>query len=272
MSAATTAVRSSSTTIGGIEYKLTGLSTNITYYYRAFAYKNGASGDKVYGTVKTFTTDKVPVVLTKDIADKDITQTTAILKGRLDTVPGNRKSVQYGFEYWKSGSSRQSATTVGVSSSSYAKDLSFKVLNLSPNTKYNYVAFYYEGATKKFGEEKSFTTKQEPLKVTTNGYDINKVNNKNQVILYGKLDQVPSGMNVVHGFICGTSAKLDSNTYGVYPIPNTSKTPGIFSCIMTDGRILEKGTTYYYQAVAYEEGNHVTSTWSRGTIKSFKIE
>ena len=154
-----TAVNATGTTLS---YDLTGLMSNTSYTFRAFA--TTASGT-TYGAEKTFTTQQgsvvAPVVTTNDATN--IGQTNVTLNGAI--TPGNETITAQGFE-WK-------ATTGGTYTAVNATGttLSYDLTGLTPNTGYTFRAFATTASGTTYGAEKTFTTldqQQETCPAPTN--------------------------------------------------------------------------------------------------------
>ena len=154
-----TAVNATGTTLS---YDLTGLMSNTSYTFRAFA--TTASGT-TYGAEKTFTTQQgsvvAPTVTTNDASN--IGQTTATLNGAI--TPGNETITAQGFE-WKA-TTGGTYTAVNVTGTT----LSYDLTGLTPNTGYTFRAFATTASGTTYGAEKTFTTQPTsvtPPTVTTN--------------------------------------------------------------------------------------------------------
>ena len=144
-----TAVNATGTTLS---YDLTGLMSNTSYTFRAFA--TTASGT-TYGAEKTFTTQQgsvvAPTVTTDDATN--IGQTTATLNGSV--TPGNETITAQGFE-WKA-TTGGTYTAVNVTGTTMSYDLT----GLTANTSYTFRAFATTASGTTYGAEKTFTTDQE---------------------------------------------------------------------------------------------------------------
>jgi hypothetical protein len=137
------------TTAGNIGYSATinGLSTDVLYYWAAYA-KNPNPG---YGVIMTgITTSTVPVVVTASSVT-NITQTTATSGGNV-TSDGGHPVLARGVEYWSTllGAATSNGSGMGV----FVSNLT----DLESNTFYHVRAYATNSVGTGYGAEKTFTT------------------------------------------------------------------------------------------------------------------
>ena len=132
-----------------LTYNLTGLTSNTSYQFRAYA---TTSTGTVYGTIQNFTTLAVvpPTVVTSPATA--ISQNTATLNGTV-TVGSGAVNVQ-GFEWKLSGTSTWTTITTTINGNAITHNL----LGLTPNTAYQYRAYATTSLGTVYGTTQNFTT------------------------------------------------------------------------------------------------------------------
>lgn len=142
-----------STTATFVEYEVTGLSQNTTYYYRLVA---SNSVDATWSSTKSFTTTGVakPSVMTYNATD--VTSNSAKLKGSINP---NGTSASYSF-WW--GTDPNSMTNhhdlVNLPEGSSYVDVEYNLTGLSPKQTYYYNLSAVNIAGSGSGATRSFTT------------------------------------------------------------------------------------------------------------------
>ena len=138
---------------GSFISNLTGLSSGVTYYIRAYAINNVGTS---YGNELSFTTNPgIPVLTTKGI--ESITGTTAISGGNI-TSDGGATITERGI-CWSTNTNptiSNSKTTNGIGSGSFTSNLT----GLSPVTTYYVRAYAINSIGTAYGNQLSFTTSQ----------------------------------------------------------------------------------------------------------------
>ena len=131
---------------------LTGLEHNTTYYVRAYATNSHTTS---YGEEVTFIIDFVLATVATDEASW-VTTTTAIVGGQFSYV-GNCVVTEWGICYRTEG-----GTETCVADSTNANPFTMELTGLLPNTTYIVRAYAINRAGTAYGEEKTFTTLEEP--------------------------------------------------------------------------------------------------------------
>ena len=140
---------------------LTGLENETLYYYKA--YVKPLLGSIVYGDELTFTTlDGRPVVFTIDIAY--ITATSAKCSGAV-TDEGHASVLERGICWSKNAT--PTLDDFYIASGNGTGSFETELTNLEVNTTYHVCAYATNALGTRYGNEKTFTTKDGVAKVTT---------------------------------------------------------------------------------------------------------
>ena len=140
--------------------QIKGLSPNIKYYYRAYVLRNEVY---MYGEIRSFNTD-TPTILVSTGDAQDIADKSAVLTGELSINSKDKLDISAGFYYSTSASStKETLISEGkkiVFPYDYSVQISFsqKIINLSPEATYYYMAFANVGGIAVYGEVKSIAT------------------------------------------------------------------------------------------------------------------
>ena len=156
---------------GSFTCNLTGLQPNTTYYVRAYAINSKGTA---YGEEVTFTTNKqivLPSVTTAAITQ--ITETSAVAGGNV-TSDGNAGVIERGVVY----STNPNPVITNLNNTirpcgSGTGAFTYTMTGLQPNTTYYVRAYATNEVGTAYGEEVSFTTKEQsstPNNGTENGY------------------------------------------------------------------------------------------------------
>ena len=237
---------------------LTGLNSNKTYYFKAYAHNAG--GQSTNTTVKNFTTLKnnPPAVTTN--AATGITQTSATLNGVITAVGGSPVD-GYGFDWGISPFSLTNHIEVG-STSPGSTPFSFNnvLTGLASDKTYYFKAYAHNiGGDSVNTDIKSFTTlKNNPPTVTTNAaIGITQTS----AILNGVITAIGGSPVDSYGFDWGTSPSTLTNHVEVGST-SPGSTPFSFNNVLSG---LNSNKTYYFKAYAHNTGGQSTNT----TIKRF---
>lgn len=229
---------------GAFNYKLTGLTGNKTYYYRARG--DGGKYGTSYGSELNFTTLKSPPSVDTDNAT-NVGAVSATLNGYLDSM-GTASSVNTCFRYGTTQGGPYSYSTPLQSTDSRCF-LQSAVSGLSALTTYYFVA-YADGGEHgtASGDERSFTTTSTPASVDTGG--VTSVS-ADAATLNGTLNSLGTAATVNVSFQYGTSAGL----YSEETPQQFMNSKGDFLANLSG---LHSHTTYYYRAKA-DGGSHGVS-------------
>ena len=231
--------KKSTTSLGTFSVSLTGLSSNTTYYYRAYVI---VDGEYKYGEVSSFKTSKEVTVSTGSATN--VTDNGATLSG---TINNSGKSLTCGIIY---------GTISDVGTKEYTTSsgaFSVSLTGLRPNTTYNYRAYVVVDGEYRYGEVSSFKTLKEEVTVSTGSAA--KVTD-NGATLSGTINN--SDKSLTCGIIYGTSSSLSSSS----GTKKSTTSLGTFSVSLTG---LSSNTTYYYRAYVIVDGEY-----KYGEVLSFK--
>ncbi|MFA5384250.1 MAG: lectin like domain-containing protein [Eubacteriales bacterium] len=236
---------------------LTGLTSNKTYYYMAYAHNSG--GTSTSATVKRFTTLKnsPPSVTTN--AATDITQTGATLNGVITSIGGSPVD-SYGFDWGTSSYSLTNHIEVGVTNpGSTPFNFNTVLTGLTPYKTYYFKAYAHNAGGKSTNTTvKRFTTlKNSPPSVTTNAATDRT---KTSATLNGVITAIGGSPVDSYGFDWGTISSSLTNHIEV-GVTNPGSTPFNFNTVLTG---LTCNRTYYFKAYA-----HNSAGTSYGSIKYF---
>ena len=218
---------------------LNSLTSNTTYYFQA---KATADSVTAYGDELSFTTEKLPPIVTTYSAT-DITTSTANLHGNLASL-GDYTPVSVSFK-WGITSGALDHETSAQPQTSAPVDFSAALGDLTSNRTYCFRAKAAAKDITVYGDEVSFTTAKVLPKVTaSDATDITT----SAATLNGNLAGLGDYTPVSVSFEWGTSSgALDHETSAQ---PQTS-TPVDFSAALGD---LTSNTRYYFKAKAVADG------------------
>lgn len=152
-------------TAGVFSYNISNLTSNTTYYTRAYTINQL---DTVYGSILSFKT-LMPLEVIPDItliAPDSISFNSAILKANISTG-ANPALIEMGFEYKTVNESDYTVITFPGSIASLS--IANKIENLLPNTLYQFKAYAKNmNNTLIYSDEMEFTTLIKPMVVLTN--------------------------------------------------------------------------------------------------------
>ena len=242
-------VSSGSRSEGGYSVPLSGLTSNTTYFYAAYAYYDG---EYYYGETSSFKTKK------KEDPDPDpnpnpdpgpepiaITGSNYNVKTTTATIECTYKNVLSGADCGYFLDEESSATSGGISMNrSLGAVEGTQVIPLSglkPGTTYYYQAYIKHNGESYFGSEQSFKTEDITPIATTGGYsDVTE----NSVVVECSFENVPEG---------GTCyVFLQWVEDGNYKMVSYNSSEGKNQKISCSG--LKPATTYYYTAAISYDG------------------
>lgn len=191
---------------------VSGLTTNTTYYLRAYA--KDTTGF-VYGEVKTFTTlaTVAPSVVTSGVVAR-ISYFTALVEGSI-TGKGSSDVTEYGFVYSSTAATPTLADTkalVGSTSpSSFPTVYSSSFSGLVPNTTYYFRAYATSAVGTSYGAVQSFKTVD--ARPITSTLSANYSEAGRSITVEGRVDNSGGGAITRYGFVYGMVAlpTVDNN-------------------------------------------------------------
>jgi hypothetical protein len=143
------------------------LEPNTQYRVRLVATRQFAGGSAT-SAEQTFTTNPAPPSIS-DVGAREVTDTTALLAGRVDP---NRSHTTYRFEYG-TDTSYGSATAVDNAGSGAAPGpVSKAIAGLQPNTTYHFRLVASNAAGQTEGPDQTFTTKATPPQPSGRAYEM----------------------------------------------------------------------------------------------------
>jgi phosphodiesterase/alkaline phosphatase D-like protein len=241
------------TTTGLFSANLNGISSGITYHFRAKA--DGGVNGVTTGDDKTFTTSTTPPVARTSMASNVIAN-GAVLNGYLDSL-GTATSVSVHFEY---GTTSSYGKTTPIQTKTSTGTITANLTGLTPNTTYHFRVKADSGIHgTSNGLDMTFTT---PLaiipQVSTNPAIFVT---ENSAKLVGNVASLGSTTSVTVSFEYGTTTN-----YGTTSSTTTMSGAGYYGGFSIDITGLTSGTTYHFRAKAdggangIDYGNDTTFT------------
>lgn len=228
---------------GEYSYSCAGLSSQTTYYVRAYAIQNNAV---IYGTTINFSTNQDATEV-KTSGATSITATSATLNGSV-TKAGIPEFTERGFCYSKSNTSPELSDTKKVVTGNTTGNYSATIDGLSYNTTYYYRAYAMQNGKPVYGGVVSFTTEFTKTEVTTSG--ATNVT-PSSATLNGAISKKGSPTYTEKGFCYSTSSSPTINDTKV-TVSGTGE--GNYSTNISG---LSYNTAYYYRAYAIQDGEPV---------------
>jgi len=235
---------------GPFGLQVSGLSPNMTYYFRAVAQPTVIGVSAVRGNSASFTTPGGNIAVSTG-AETNITATSATVIGYLQSL-GTYRSVNVWFE-WGTTTSYGQVTPMQTMYSTGV--FNYTLQGLAPGTTYHFRALAVPGGGEGVavrGFDSVFTTAFSPgVKVSTGA--ASSITAKSTTF-NGYLTSMGSSSTVNVWFEYGTDPTFGSSTP-----QQMLGAPGNFSYNVTT---LRPGTTYYYRAAAFSNGNSVYGQYS----------
>lgn len=223
--------------VGSFISSLTGLSSNTTYYVRAYATNETGTA---YGNQVTFTTNQdivAPSVTTNDVSN--ITTSTAMCGGNV-TSSGNGTVSARGV-CWSTSQNptiSNSHTSDGTGTGSFTSNLT----NLSSNTTYYVRTYATNEAGTAYGNQVTFTTEQELVLATVITNDVSNITT-NSATCGGNITSQGNSTVTARGICWSTSQNPTISNNHTFD----GMGGGSFTSNMTS---LSVNTTYYVRAYA----------------------
>lgn len=150
-SGVSTSTLGAQTGIVSLSQNATGLSSNTTYYSRAYATNSGGTG---YGSIQSFTTNPITVPTLTTQSASSITDTTATTNGTVTATGGNVVTT-LGFVYGLTSAYGATTTTSGsFGTGAFSGSLS----SLTPSTTYHFAPYAVNSAGTIYGSDTTFTS------------------------------------------------------------------------------------------------------------------
>ncbi|MCQ2959734.1 MAG: hypothetical protein MJ198_06035 [Bacteroidales bacterium] len=253
--------------VGSAEFTcvMAGLLDNQKYYVRAFAANNSSV---IYGEEISFTTAKKIAIST--VSAKDVLGNCAMAGGSIKSEGDT--SIKMKGLCWSTKTNPTITDSIVYNENDAKEDFMLWMRNLTPNTKYYFKAFVVNAAGVAYGEEKSFTTLDNPVLKQTETGAVDFVEDVYTIPCTGSILEAVPGLQITGcGFCWGKSHNPtveSSQRIDIDPVQE-----GDFSASITVEN--EEGVVYYVRAyvisdngTAYAEET-TFSTWTLPTLTSF---
>jgi hypothetical protein len=239
---------------GPFSIKISGLSPNVIYYYRAGAVPAVGGTAIVYSTIDTFTTLISGELAVSTLAGTNVTASSAAITGYLGSM-GGYSSANVWFEW---GTTAAYGQVTPMQTMNKAGIYTYNLQGLAAGTTYHFRALAIPGSAGWVtvrGRDNEFTTIPWPgiAIVTESASRITS----NSAVLNGLIATFGSSGSVSAWFEYGTDT-----TYGNRTPQMDLDTPGNFTCMLTG---LSPGTTYYFRSAALADGRPVSGQYSTFT-------
>lgn len=236
---------------GPFTVKLSGLSPDTRYYFRAGALPTIGGIVTVYSVTDTFTTPGAGDLVVSTWPGTDITTTSAIISGNLESM-GSYTSANVWFEWGKTlaygyVTPMQTVYQAGI--------YTYRLQGLEDDTTYHFRALAIPGSlgwVTARGPDNQFTTMSVPG-VVLNTEPANSIT-ANSAVLSGYITSLGPSGTISAWFEYGTDSSFGSNTQR-----QTLAKPGDFTYIVTG---LAPKTTYYYRISAISNGRSASGQYS----------
>jgi hypothetical protein len=231
---------------GPFSMKLSGLSPNTTYYFRAAAKPQAVGVSTVYGSTIDFNTSGGGALSVSTGAESEVGSNSATIVGYLDSLGGYRNAYVW-FEW---GTTRSYVQTTTMQTTYSPGTFNYTLRGLNPGTTYHFRALAVPtaaGGVTATGTDSFFTTTYAPASQVSTNSASNVA--ATSATFNGVLTSMGSSKNVYVWFEYG----LDT-TFGTTTPQQPQSYPGNFSAVVNG---LAAGRTYYYRAAAFANGNNI---------------
>lgn len=231
--------------------RLSGLTSNTTYYVKAYIRQNGLV---YYSSEQSFKTGKQnPVVNTNSATS--ISYTTVTLNATVTNV-GDPQYDKRGFYYGTDSNPSASNSTVFLENAQGTGDYLAEITGLSEGTKYYYRAFVMQSGGTILGSVQEFTTGRKPnvttggvINITCSGSDENSLNWSAR--LYGGVSDSGDPPYETFGFVYGLSnVPTVDDGQSIYRTTTSFDLSESTRVYYTDASGFSTGVHYYIRAVA----------------------
>ena len=231
---------------GPFSMQLSGLSPNVTYYFRAAAKPDVVGVSSVYGSISTFVTSGGGALSVSTGAESGVSSNSATIVGYLNSMGGYRNAYVW-FEW---GTTRSYGQTTPMQTTYSPGTFTYTLRGLNAGTTYHFRALAVPtaaGGVTATGADSLFTTTYAPaFQVNTNSASNVAATS---ATFNGVLTSMGSSPNMYVWFEYGTDT-----TFGATTPQQSLSYPGNFSAVVNG---LAAGRPYYYRAAAFSNGVNV---------------
>ncbi len=243
-----TTILNSGGALGSFSNNISGLTSNTTYYVRAYATNNTGIN---HGDVLSFTTTAYSPPIINTLTASSITINSAVLNGEVTSV-GNTAINEYGFIYSTNSDFAVNLNGIGNQKISVGTNIGVEsfdrtITGLTSNTTYYVRAFATNTAGTSYGAEQIFKTNTQPPIVNT--LSVTSVN-ITTATLNGQITTIGNPEATQRGFVYSNSvsgANLISGSSGVIITYVAGIDVNVFSSSVNG---LSSNSTYYIRAFA----------------------
>ena len=245
---------------GPFSIKISGLSPNTRYYFRAGALPSIGGIATVYSTVDSFTTLGSGDLVVSTWPGTSITASSAVVTGYLESM-GAYTSANVWFEW---GTSTAYGRQTPMQTMNQTGMYTFRLQGLAEGTTYHFRPLAIPGSlgwVTAHGPDQIFTTISLPG-IVVNTEPANSVT-ANSAVLSGYITALGPSGTIFAWFDYGTDSSFGSNTQR-----QALAKPGNFTYMLSG---LSPGTTYYFRIAASADGRSAGGQYSTFTTSAAPV-